>query len=162
MSSSDLLLIAAGSFLPNNITVWLFTCLRRKIRRDKKNGTLKLLSPRRYYALFESDPHTQYNYHRRMQKFWLINFIPMNVVVGFDVWATLNGHDKIALLMTALLLAINTNYSLYANFDTETGDAHAAYAGIKADEIQASQQGDEDVDDQISSIVEQVEWSLPD
>lgn len=96
-------------------------------------NTIKLL--RGKYHKFETDPATQLQYHRKMVIFWLSNFIPMNIIVGIDIWATLTGHDKIALLMTAILLAVNTNYSLYANFDTETGDAHAAYASVKADQI---------------------------
>lgn len=95
---------------------------------------------RKDYRKFETDPAVQLRYHRRMVLFWIANFIPMNVIVTLDILATL-GHfpARIALLLTAVLLAINTNYSLYANLDTEMGDAHAAYAGVKADEIQHGQ-----------------------
>ena len=94
---------------------------------------------RKDYHKFETEPSFQLKYHRRMTIFWINNFLPMNVVVGFDIWGTMTGHDKLALLMTALLLAINTNYSLYANLDTEIGDAHGAYAGVKAEQIQKQQ-----------------------
>lgn len=140
MDSQTLLLLLAGSFLPNNIMIWGYKWVASKLKRSKKPvPKLRLVSPRAYYAKFESDPKTQYAYHRKMVLFWLINFIPMNVIVAFDIWATLGGHDKLALLMTAVLLAINTNYSLYANFDTETGDAHAAYASLRTDEIKNGQ-----------------------
>lgn len=117
---------------------------------------------RALYAKFEADPKTQYEYHRKMTIFWLMNFIPMNIIVGVDVWATLNGHDKVALLMTAVLLAINTNYSLYANFDTETGDAHAAYASLRADELKEMHDGrgvfnEEQVDDMINQVADAAE-----
>lgn len=136
--NDTILLLLAGSFLPNNVAIWCFKWLRNKIKKEQKHK-MKLISPRKYYIKFESDPTTQYQYHRKMVVFWLGNFIPMNVIVGIDIWATLSGHTAIALLMTAILLAINTNYSLYANFDTETGDAHAAYASIRADEIKNGQ-----------------------
>lgn len=73
-----------------------------------------------------------------MTHFWMGNALPMNGLVALDIWAILNNRTELALLMGAILLAINTNYSLYANWDTEVGDAHAAYAGIRADEIQAA------------------------
>lgn len=93
------------------------------------------------YQRFATEPQVQYSYHRRMILFWMFNFLPMNTIVAVDIWATLNGHDKIALLMTAILLALNTNYSLYANWDTEVGDAHGAYASMRADQIQLQQLG---------------------
>ncbi len=108
-----------------------------KLKHNVFFKTIRIL--RNDWHRFEYDPQTQLKYHRRMIIFWLNNFLPMNVIVGVDIWATLSGHDKIALLMTAILLAINTNYSLYANFDTETGDAHAAYASVQTDEIKAAQ-----------------------
>jgi hypothetical protein len=95
------------------------------------------------YHKFETDPATQLKYHRRMIIFWMLNLPFMNAIVLIDIMATL-GHfpGKVALLLTAILLAINTNYSLYANWDTEVGDAHGAYASLRADQIQGGRQVD--------------------
>lgn len=140
MTHDTLLLLALGSFLPNNIATWLFKKLRRFFSVNKPK--FKPIRPYRYYIKFQSDPATQYSYHRHMVIFWLWNFLPMNVLVGVDIYATLHNDSKVALLMTAILLAVNTNYSLYANFDTETGDAHGAYASLRADEIKNDQATD--------------------
>lgn len=94
---------------------------------------------RRDYEKFSTDPVVQYNYHRRMIIFWMLNWIPMNIVVGTAIWASLSNHVWLAVLMSAIILGINTNYSLYANWDTEVGDAHGAYASIRANEIRKYQ-----------------------
>lgn len=99
-----------------------------------------------YHALrhdwerFEHEPAVQLRYHRKMIIFWMINLPIMNIIAGLDIAATLGYFPaKVALLLTAIILWINTNYSLYANWDTEVGDAHAAYAGVKAEEIAEEQ-----------------------
>lgn len=138
MNKSDILLFLLGFLLPNNMLVWAWNALFKP--RRPHPGKPRLISPRRYYAKFQSDPRTQYAYHRRMQIFWIIGFIPMNLLIGADIWAAATNRLALALVLNAVILAINTNDSQYANFATETGDAHAAYASIKADEIQAAQE----------------------
>lgn len=139
MTHNDLLLLLIGSFLPNNLIAWLYKRLFKRRTHLRYESRFKLISPRRYYQLFESDPVTQYRYHKRMQKFWLFNFLPMTALITTDIWYSLQNGINMQALITAALLALNTVYSLYANFDTETGDAHAAYASIKANEIQQAQ-----------------------
>lgn len=94
---------------------------------------------RKDFNKFETDPTTQYNYHRKLIIFWMLNFLPMNSLVAIDIYAILTGNIKLTAIMTAILLAINTNYSLYANWDTEVGDAHGSYASMRADEIKKRQ-----------------------
>lgn len=138
MNKEAIVLFIIGSFLPNNFLPWTIRKLIKRFKPSQKRK-LHLISPKKYYIKFQSEPKVQYAYHRKMVVFWLLNFIPMNLIVAVDIWATLANHMALGLLITAVLLALNTNYSLYANFDTETGDAHAAYASIKADEIQMAQ-----------------------
>lgn len=139
MNSHDLVLLLLGSFLPNNLFIWLWARLRGKFRRLEKHK-LRLIHPIKYYAQFESDPKTQYKYHRKMAVFWILNLIPISVLLVLSILASFGKFTtNQALLVTAITLSLNTFYSLYANFDTETGDAHAAYASIKTEEIQATQ-----------------------
>lgn len=146
MTHNDLILLLLGSFLPNNLLIWMGKKLIRPVNTDKPytphGGTLA----RTWYAIrgeyhkFEIDPRIQLRYHRRMAIFWLCNFPFVNLVGVLDILAVFGYFPiKVALILNAVQLLVNTNYSLYANWDTETGDAHAAYAGVKALEIQESQ-----------------------
>lgn len=153
MNTNTLLLLIAGSFLPNNICVWLFKYFKRLL---SKNDPTSLKDIKAYYHKFETDPQTQYRYHKRMQKFWLLNFIPMLSLISLDIYYSLKHGVDMPALVTACLLALNTIYSLYANFDTETGDAHASYASMRADEIKSGEQNllsDEQVQDLADQIL---------
>ncbi len=78
----------------------------------------------------EFDPHTQWVFHRKMCWFWIANFIPVTgLLIG-----VLSGSTKLALVLTSVMLGLNTYYSLYANFDTEFDAVSASYAAMRADE----------------------------
>ncbi|MDE2103970.1 MAG: hypothetical protein KGL39_42430 [Patescibacteria group bacterium] len=77
----------------------------------------------------EFDPETQWRFHRKMCWFWIANFLPVTVLLA----GVLLTSTKTALLLTAIMLGVNTYYSLYANFDTEFDAVSAAYAAMRAD-----------------------------
>lgn len=163
MNQHDLLLLLVGSLIPNNVITWMYKRMKQFSKREHKNH-IKLISPRRYYKLFETDPQTQYNYHRKMQKFWMFNFIPVIALLAIDIYGSL-GHLSVQIesLILVVMLGLNTLFSLYANWDTETGDAHAAYASLRADEIQQAQavRDAHPSELQIESTIKQVEeWSI--
>jgi len=105
-------------------------------------GTLKhvWVLLKKDYHKFEADPAFQLRYHRRMTIFWICNLPFITILVYFNIRAILGGAStKLALLLDAVMFAVNTYYSLYALICTEAGDAHGAYASLKAEEIQKHQ-----------------------
>lgn len=77
----------------------------------------------------EFNPETQWTFHRKMCWFWIANLLPVTgLLVG-----VLSGSTHLAVLLTAIMLGLNTFYSLYANFDTEFDAVSAAYAAMRAD-----------------------------
>lgn len=82
----------------------------------------------------EFDSRTQWVFHRKMCWFWIANLAPVTaLLIGIFV-----GGTHLAVVLTAIMLGLNTYYSLYANFDTEFDAVSASYAAIKADEAAAN------------------------
>lgn len=78
----------------------------------------------------EFDSRAQWVYHRKMCWFWLAN-LPLVTALLIGV---LFASPRLALVLTAVMLGVNTYYSLYANFDTEFDAVSASYAAIRADD----------------------------
>ena len=112
----------------------------KKYKTNPKN-ILHLL--RHDYHRFETDPAVQLRYHRRMVVFWLLNF-PIITLLFFGL----------PVFWLKIGLALNTFYSLYANLDTEMGDAHSAYGSLKAEQAAARSEFDEDqLDEVIAEVI---------
>lgn len=91
----------------------------------------------------EFNPEVQWRFHRKMCWFWLANFVPVTALL----YGVLAGNTHLALLLTAVMLGLNTYYSLYANFDTEFDAVSASYAAMRADAAASSITHDEEHDD---------------
>lgn len=77
----------------------------------------------------EYDPHTQWRYHLAMVWFWLVTITPILVLFfGFE-------HQWIRWGVFITLI-----YSLYANWATDFGALHAAWAAFRGDQIMTEQQ----------------------
>lgn len=78
----------------------------------------------------EFNAETQWRYHRRMCWFWVANFLPITGLL----YAVLSSSTREAVLFTAIMLGVNTYYSLYANFCTDYDAVSASFAAMKAQE----------------------------
>jgi hypothetical protein len=76
----------------------------------------------------EYDPHTQWHFHLFMTWAWLISAAPILVLFFWFPTQWL----RWGLLITLL-------YSLYANFATDFGAVHAAWAALRGDQISVKQ-----------------------
>jgi hypothetical protein len=76
----------------------------------------------------EYNPHTQWRYHLAMSWVWLASAPPILMLFFFypEQWL------RWGLLITLL-------YSLYANFATDLGGLHAAWAAYRGDQISTKQ-----------------------
>lgn len=95
----------------------------------------------------ETDPETQWKYHRKMSWFWVCNFVVVPVLfIGFpQAWI------KIGLL-------VNTIYSLYANFATEFGAIPSAYAAMNTKKmIDNVNNSNQELSDQLDDVADDVE-----
>lgn len=87
----------------------------------------------------EFDPDTQWRFHRRMAWFWLLNTPFVLALLIFDVAASFGTFPPMAaLLITAVMLSVNTVYSLWANFATEFDAVSAADAARRAKQIETT------------------------
>jgi hypothetical protein len=85
----------------------------------------------------EFNSRTQWVYHRKMCWVWLANFVPITALLVL----VLTSSTKMAVVWTAVMLGVNTYYSLYANFCTDYDAVSASYAAIKAEEAAARGEG---------------------
>lgn len=104
----------------------------------------------------ETDPETQWKFHRKMSWFWLSNFIVVPVLYwGFPAaWIQLG-------------LLFNTFYSLYANFATEFGAIPSSYAAMNTEKmtqnvISANEQLQDAVDDVADDVDDIKDQVVPD
>lgn len=83
----------------------------------------------------EYEPRVQWKFHLRMTWFWVFNVLPISALL----YAVLCGSTDQKLMWTAVMLGVNTYYSLYANFCTEFDGIQSAYAAMKGQEISQKQ-----------------------
>lgn len=88
----------------------------------------------------EYDPEAQWRFNRKQAWFWLANTPLVLILLGFDVAASYGTFQpKTALLITAIMLSLNTIYSLWANFATAFDAIAAADAARRAQALELEQ-----------------------
>jgi len=76
----------------------------------------------------EYDPKSQFEFHRKMSFFWIINAALVSIV--YFAFGGIWGRFSIIYLVYV---------SLYANFSTDYGALPSSHAAVRGDEIQAKQ-----------------------